>query len=383
MENKIKIKKKKTSIGQIMFFIIFLVIGFISGFCGSMYIFSDDNKPLHIKLFFLAGVIICLIFAIYSSTIIHELGHLVFGLLTGYEFLSFRIGNLMWVKKNKEIRLKRYSLMGSAGQCLLVPPKMEDETLPYILYNMGGVIFNLITSILFLALYFVFDGIWYISYICILISIINIIFAMVNGFPMCVEAIYNDGHNTLSLYKDKNALKCLWVQLMINAKLTSGLRLKDMPDTWFEIPSKEESKNPICASIGVFAFNRAIDQMNFELAKQLANEILDKNTGIADIHRNIVISELIYCELIGQNRKSIIDEYRSVDFGKFEKAMKNYPSIIRMEYTYELLANQDKLKADKKLVQFEKIAKTYPNESEIEGEWELINLAKKSYEIYC
>ena len=57
------------------------------------------------------------------------------------------------------------------------------------------------------------------------------------------------------------------------------------------------------------------------------------------------------------------------------KAMKKYPSVLRTEYVYALLAEQNPKKAEKLMAQFRQCAKSYPYPSEIEGERQLMVLA--------
>lgn len=76
--------------------------------------------------------------AIILQIIIHEAGHLIGGILTGYKFSSFRIFNFMFIKENDKLKLKKLSLAGTGGQCLMSPPEFIEGKVPYILYNLGG-----------------------------------------------------------------------------------------------------------------------------------------------------------------------------------------------------------------------------------------------------
>ena len=53
------------------------------------------------------GLAAAFLAAILAQVILHEAGHLVCGLLSGYRFSSFRVGNLMWVKADGHLRLRR------------------------------------------------------------------------------------------------------------------------------------------------------------------------------------------------------------------------------------------------------------------------------------
>ena len=132
---------------------LYLIVGAV---CGIFMIFSADPE----KLFgtpreFALQMIFCMIIifaAYFIQAIIHELGHLVFGLLTGYKFISFRIGNVMFIKERGKLRTKLYNVVGTGGQCLMMPPPWK-ENLPTVLYNFGGCILNFITSAVFLIIF--------------------------------------------------------------------------------------------------------------------------------------------------------------------------------------------------------------------------------------
>ena len=129
------------------------------------------------------------------------------------------------------------------------------------------------------------------------------------------------------------------------------------------------------ATIGVYAASRLMDQHKFDEAEALISHILEIETGIVAIHRNLLLCDLIYLELIGQNRSDRLDELYSKALKKFIKTMKAFPSIIRMEYAYYLLAADDPDMAARMKASFEKVAATYPYQNDINTERELIQIA--------
>ena len=69
--------------------------------------------------------------------VIHEGGHLVGGLLSGYRFVSFRIFNIALIRHKGRFALRRYSIAGTGGQCLLLPPDGNAGDIPLMLYNLS------------------------------------------------------------------------------------------------------------------------------------------------------------------------------------------------------------------------------------------------------
>ncbi len=366
-------KNKKKNLGQIIYTIIMLLAGLLCGGMAGAVLARAEEQGVE----FWVGMV-ALFLGIYGAMliqiIVHEAGHLVFGLMSGYEFSSFRIGSLMLLKEDGKIKLSKFSIAGTAGQCLMSPPDLVDGKMPVVLYNLGGCIFNLIVSALFAAMaYFRQNNpIEFIIYVAIVV--IGVAFALTNGIPMQVGPISNDGHNALSLGKNPKAMQAFWLQLKVNNEQAKGKRLKEMPESWFPVPADEDMDNGLIAALGVFRVSWLMDQLQLEEAAEYIENLLSKGTGIIGLHRSLLINEKIYCELVVKDNVSEAIYLHNKEHEKFIKSMKNTPSVIRSEYAYTLLAEKDEKKAEELLAHFEKVAKTYPYPREIEGERELIAL---------
>ena len=371
-------EKKKSRLGSHLISIsFFTVIGVILGF--AMIAFLEwqlpENLPSSVKAVRTCIMLVLLYLSWFLHIVIHEAGHLVCGLLSGYSFSSFRIGSIMLLKENGKLVTKRLKIAGTGGQCLMAPPEMVDGMFPVALYNLGGPIFNLVVSLGFVPVLIASPKGGYMALFSFLMVGVGIVCGMSNGIPLRTKSVDNDGYNAISLRKNKAAMRAFWIQMKVNEQLRHGVRTKDMPDEWFQVPSDEAMKNSMVATIGVYAASRLMDQHKFDEAEALISHILEIETGIVAIHRNLLLCDLIYLELIGQNRSDRLDELYSKALKKFIKTMKAFPSIIRMEYAYYLLAAGDPDMAARMKVSFEKVAATYPYPNDINTERELIQIA--------
>lgn len=375
-----KNKAKKKDSGTKIYMSIMLMAGIVCGGVAGALLARVEEQGLE----FWEGML-AMVLAIYGAMliqiIVHEAGHLVFGLISGYEFSSFRIGNMMFLKEDGKIRLRRFSIAGTAGQCLMSPPDLVDGKMPVVLYNLGGCIFNLIVSAIFGVLACVSgeNPIAFIIYVAF--AVIGIAFALTNGIPLMVGPISNDGHNAISLGKNPKAMQAFWLQLKVNNEQAKGKRLKEMPESWFPIPADEDMDNGLVAALAVFHASWLVDQLRLEEATEYIKNLLSKETGLIGLHRSLLICERIYCELVVKKNTSEAIYLHNKEYDKFVKSMKNTPSVIRSEYAYALLAEKDEKKAEELLARFEKVAKTYPYPREIEGERELLNLIKVDGEV--
>ena len=373
MANKQEKKKNKLKAYALLAFNIALY--FIPCWVAIRYISPLDINPL---LFFV-GLIAMVYAAFIFHIIIHEGGHLVFGLLSGYRFSSFRIFSFMWVKEGERVKFKRHSIAGTGGQCLMSPPDIQNGEMPVVWYNLGGSLMNIIFSTIFLVCFFLFNSVSVLSGILLLLSLLGYSLAILNGVPMRMGALDNDGYNAISLTKDAEAREAFWMQMKVVEETTKGVRLKDMPSEWFTVPTDEAMKNSMVAARGVFACNRLMDEERFAEADELMAHMLEIESGMVGLHRNILICDRIYVELIHQNRREVVEEKLTKNLQSFMKTMKGTLSILRTQYAIALLYDGDQSKAETIKAQFEKRAKTYPYPHEIDSERDLMKLAENKF----
>ena len=373
-------KKKKGKIGShIASISFFTLMGMVLGF--AMISFLEWQLPEGIesseKAYRICAMLVFLYLSWFIHIVVHESGHLIGGLLSGYTFSSFRIGSFMLLKENGKLISKRLKIAGTGGQCLMAPPEMVDGKFPVVLYNMGGSAMNLLVSLLFVPVLIAAPKGGSLALFSFLMIGMGIVSGLGNGIPMHTKTVDNDGYNATSLGKSKEAMRAFWIQMKTNEQLTKGIRTKDMPEEWFEVPSDEAMKNPMVAAIGVYAASRLMDQHRFEEAGKLIEHLLEIETGMVALHRNLLICEQIYLELIGQNRSGRVGALYTKELKKFMKAMKTFPSVIRLEYAYRLLAEHNPERAAKSMAAFERVAATYPYPNDINTERELMEIAAK------
>ena len=374
-----KLKKKKAEWQQYIGMVFFVLMGAACGFFMVMYIDKfTTQRTIHEEVLSLIGLLLVMYVAILVQMIVHEAGHLVCGLLSGYKFSSFRIFSFMWVKEEDKIKLRRLSIAGTGGQCLMTPPDMVDGKIPIVSYNIGGALMNIIVGVVSLGLFFSFENVPFLSTVMLMFAVIGFILALMNGIPMRLGTVDNDGYNAFALTRNAEAMRSFWVQMKTNEQIAKGVRLMDMPDEWFAVPSDEAMKNSMVVVIGVFACNRLMDAHKFEEADKLMAHILEIDSGIVDLHRRLMVCDRMYVEMITENRREILEGMLDKEQKKFMKSMKNFPSVLRTEYVYALLCEKNIVKANKVKNQFEKCAKTYPYQNDVQSERELMEIAEKN-----
>lgn len=198
--------KKDKKVNKIPFTFIAMCLG-IGMLCGIVMGAAFDGFMEGNNLLLVIGAELALfLVAYYLHLIIHEAGHFVAGLISGYGFSSFRVGSIMFIKENGQIKIKKHSVAGTAGQCLMVPPKMVDGKFPVIFYNLGGALLNLLFAVIFVLLANIFDRSSLGYAFSVLMALAGLITAITNGIPLKLGMINNDGSNARELYKNEEAM---------------------------------------------------------------------------------------------------------------------------------------------------------------------------------
>ena len=322
-----------------------------------------------------------MLLACWVQIILHEGGHLVFGLLTGYRFSSFRIGSFMWMKEGGKLKLKRLSIAGTGGQCIMAPPPGTAADMPVFWYHMGGAVMNLLTAALCGLLWLFLPYIPFLSVFFLMAALVGVLYAVMNGVPFHSRMVDNDGQNAKNLLKNRAARESMWMQLAVTEQTAHGVRLRDMPEEWFVVPADEDMKDSLTAARGVFAANRLMDAHRFGEADALMEHLLTVADGMAGIHRSLLLCDRMYVELMGACREEKLEALCDGNVRAVMKQMKKFPTILRVRYAEALLRERDGEKAEKILSAFEKVSESYPYASDIQSERELMELARQRAEI--
>ncbi len=369
--------KKSGGILTAVQIIVYLLLGFFLGF--NMQQGLENRSLLQIYLPLFASLLI----AMYFQIILHELGHLVFGIATGYKFSSFRISSFTFVKgEDGRLKFRLMRIPGTAGQCLLVPPEQRDGKIPFVLYNMGGVITNVIASVLILALKLTFGVDGFLGDILLCTSLVGFAFAITNGVPMKNKLICNDGMNTLAIHKSEEANSALYNMLMLAFYQSKGYRMKDIPADYFSYPTDEGMQNCISSSGAVFMADRAIDFGFFDQALEMTNKALSDGDGIIGSYRRVLLSNRLYLSLMAGRPVLEIEAMLDAEMRKLLRVLPYAMFGVYTAYAYEKLYLGNVERASQIRKRFESKSKTYPYKGEIEAAKELMNRVDTQFNIW-
>ena len=294
--------KTSKNIRTITLFLITMLCFGAMGYCIGMLIKQDGRHANHIILLRLGYSMLWAFIGIFASVIIHESGHLVMGLRSGYDFVSFRIGSFVWIKQDGKLVCKKMSIQGTAGQCLLMPKQdINPEDVPYKTYFIGGGLFNLITAAITFPL-FALAGNFYLKMPLFMLAVFSVYLGLINLIPMSGN-IANDGYNCLSLNKHPGDKVFIYNQLTVNGLMTQGLTPLEIDPKYFEVPEGLSDIYVVAAAL--MKASVLITEHKYAQARDIISESL-KTEDTMKIYISEAKCELIFCEcMLGSPREQI------------------------------------------------------------------------------
>ena len=383
--------------------LVSILIGFVIGLSSvgvGIVMDQSEIKGFDFDAFVIKIYIALLIFSLayILHIILHEAGHLVFGLLTGYKFLSFRIFSTIFYKKDGKINRRKFSIKGTAGQCLMYPPlRRPDGSFPFVLYNLGGGINNLIFSLpLVIPILLVKNTNARIVFSMLLLA--GILTAATNIIPMSI-GIQNDGMNIKSMLKDKCMQEAFYLQLKVNAEMSNGKKITDYSPEEFTLPEGANDTNMLTAAVRIYSYYQLLSTHDFEAAEQALSVMEEKALQYQMAVWNMIEAERLFFMVL---RHRPIEEIASVY--KHSRlvltAAKTQIEIQRVRYIYEAFMTEEEKKdimalitkkaprkwkecdQEKSYQKFLKVAKNYPVIGEADMNMDIVEYIREHRETF-
>lgn len=281
---------------------------------------------------------------------LHEVGHMIGGLATGYKFYSIRFFKYAIVKTDKGLCWRQYDITGTSGQCVMYLDKdidIEQDSTPYFWYNAGGVVTNILLSVISIIVEKYTDmGVVGSSFFT-LMAFVGIVMALLNGIPMNMgSGINNDGRNILMLSRSVRNRRLFIRSFQITGELEHGTRPKDMPKEWFckEIPTGGNDYFGIVSYISYISLLE--DEGHWDEARIAYEHLENIKPKLPLFFALETVGEHIIAELLTQNRQDVVEKLWTKQAAKYTTSNGKYsPSKLAALYAIELLHNKDEKKA--------------------------------------
>lgn len=209
---------------------------------------------------FIGLTIILLLFTLF----IHELGHVLFGIWSGYRFNYLTVGPLT-IENTEQLRIKAndsWLLVGGVASCSPVSSNLKSISQQHKLFVAGGPIFSFVLALFSLIVGITMD-LKFITYL----GIFNLLIFLVTILPY-QGAIKSDGRVLLELSKRGKQSEEFLVSLLLIKEMNSPIH----PSNWSEdLIEQAKTLEPTADNImvGYILFYFTLIKENYEKASAL------------------------------------------------------------------------------------------------------------------
>ncbi|MFY8330773.1 hypothetical protein [Vagococcus carniphilus] len=284
-------KKNKTNkTNRLETLIPLLLVMFIGGILGTGIGYFSVKEEISTPAMLFSYAFLAVAFVLHLM--IHEAGHLIFGKMTGHQFLSYRIFSFNLIKRDNQFKLVRLKVPGTMGQCLLIPPAMKENHFPYKLYILGGVIANILTSLLSFAFY-PMNKILVLEFV-----LVGFLFALLNGFPNG----FNDG-STLKIAKSSlQKERLLYIQLASNAAMSLGSTFSELPKEYFESFEANEKRTYFEDYQDFLRLGLLLEKQEMEEADEFIEALWERRESFIVPYQIELKKEMLYHLLVNKKK---------------------------------------------------------------------------------
>ncbi|MGX7262960.1 hypothetical protein [Enterococcus crotali] len=272
-------KKKGKKVGLSL---ISLGLGGAGGYFGG-YLIGKNN--LHFSGLDIVILFFALVLSYILHIIIHEAGHGIFGKMTGYQMVSYRIFSFMWVwQTDGKIVFRRFKVPGTLGQCLMAPPAYVQGKFPFRLYLLGGVLANVITcGIIWVLLGFH-------SLIGTAFIIVGLFTAVTNAVPMG----FNDGMSLKVAASSEEQQYLLYMQFEVNYQLNQGISYLELPKSFFDLISGKQKQTYFNDSQEFLKVARFLEEQNWNQLNEQLESLWSRLDELISLYQIELKKELIF-----------------------------------------------------------------------------------------
>lgn len=325
-----------------------------------------------------------MLFAVISfffHIILHEGGHLIGGLISGYKFVSFRVGNLILVKQDGKLRLKKTTVVGTGGQCLMSPLQCEPEKCPFIIYLISGGLINIIVGAIFAVIAYFVGGTA--AVLLNIIAFTDIGFGISNLFSAKIYGTVNDGYNVfISLPRNPSERAAQYCMLIAHEVFSNNDSTTALPEyirkRIMEFDYGDLS-NVSVTNLLLYKANILMELGRDDEVKQILKRVPESG-DVLPIFKMEASCELLYFEIMGECNPVKINKIGDKKLMDYIKQTSLYPSRQRLMYAYNLIYKKDGQKAEKSYEALLKTAQTHPIKTEIALKLKEAEKIKKYYE---
>jgi len=325
------------------FAVCFLVLLFI------LIVINPDTDVLGDPTWTPTIMLVFFMIALLLHVFIHELGHVLFGKMSGYTLMAVSVLGF-WSLRTDEGKKRIYMpIQGAMGGTISLPKDGYRNDTPYKMMIMGGVFMNvLLTVICFIVL---LTDVNALVNLTMTAAVVAGLFAITtNAIPVTMGFVVNDAM-LLRMFNESDASKhCAYY-----AHMRTFAVLKGSDPGEIRVPCELPYGNRLADTVRFFLAENAVMKKDYETAETGFADLLN-NTEDGNVVSKLTKMYLILIRLIGNADREIVDSLYDKKMKKFVKAFaQTAHTALLLLVAYEKRFSAGENDVDKLVKRFNKI----------------------------
>lgn len=246
---------------------------------------------------------------------------------------------------------------------------------------LGGALADLAAGCLFGGLYWLWPRVPLLSAALLSLALASLCFGLFHIVPMKRGSAANGSMMALQQRRHPAARRSLWMLMKVNAQSVAGVRLRDMPEEWFDVPADEDmAAFPVCAQAGAVAVKRVVEKRDYDGARSLFARLAKPGVALSPLNRYDVVNDQMIAELLTENRAGVVDSLLSDGQKDYLFHYGENLSVMCMNYMLALLHEKDAGKAEEIKARFDRVSPKAVYRSNVSRAKEMMELARRKAE---
>ncbi|MDR0198214.1 MAG: hypothetical protein LBI08_00520, partial [Methanomassiliicoccaceae archaeon] len=274
----------------------------------------DLGGPAWMYMLSLSALLVCSLLHI----LVHELGHVIFGKLSGYEFKGMSVLGLWTLRTDDGKKRMFFPIAGIGGATVMYPKDGYRDDTPYTMFLMGGALMNILLTMVFAAVH-VLNISPLVNFFAFIGATIGVVMILVTLIPMTAGLGAND-MCVLRLFRRDDASKhCAYFLQKRTFALLSGANPANYADS---VPADLPIGNRLADAVRLAVVETDIANRRYDAAE---TQLLDLLKCLEDgtMISNIAKLYLIFIRTVGGADREAVDAVYDDKMKKFVRAFGN------------------------------------------------------------
>lgn len=169
----------------------------------------------------------------FAAIIIHELGHLLSGLIVGFRFQAISIGLIWFGYEYGKLRFRIRRVASISGAASVTIDRVRRVRRRFLFFVVGGPAANLMTGSVAALLMAKFGSQNSIRIVFLsLFAFVSILLSLVNVVPFRAGAFWSDGARILALLRSRDRGRRILASLALGLQYRQGIAPDEIKSTW-------------------------------------------------------------------------------------------------------------------------------------------------------